>query len=133
MMAYDLRGGAGLRGGSGRPGALRDTGEVEPMASVANIVDAMLVLSVGLMVAIIAFWNVDTSKIQEVLQQDEITEVEDVKDMAEDMTSSGSSYTELGTVYQDPATGQLYMLTEDVDKGASNVLQSNDGSSSGSK
>ena len=116
-MSYNLRGAGGLRGGS-TGSALRTTGDIDPMSSVANIVDAMLVLAVGMMIAIIAFWNVDVSKLQEVVQQDEITEVEDVQEMADEMNTSGSSYNELGTVYQDASTGQLYMLTEDVDKGS---------------
>lgn len=116
-MAINLRGdGSGLRKGKG---SLRNSGDnVEPMANVANIVDAILVMSVGLMLAIVSLANVDISEYKEIVQQDEVTEV-DVNEMAEDMTNSGSSFNELGTVYQDPATGTLYMLTQDVDKGAS--------------
>lgn len=115
-MAYDLRGG-GLRGGSHR---LRDKDDnVDPMANVANIVDAMLVLSVGLMIAIVTYWNVDVSHVQEVAKQNEMTQVSDVEKIVDDSKSSGSGYTELGKVYQDPKTGKMYMLTQDVDKGAS--------------
>ena len=116
-MAINLRGdGSGLRKGKG---SLRNSGDnVEPMANVANIVDAILVMSVGLMLAIVSLANVDISEYKEIVQQDEVTEV-DVNEMAEDMTNSGSSFTELGTVYQDSSTGTLYMLTQDVDKGAS--------------
>lgn len=125
-MAINLRGdGSGLRKGKG---SLRNSGDnVEPMANVANIVDAILVMSVGLMLAIVSLANVDISEYKEIVQQDEVTEV-DVNEMAQDMTNSGSSFTELGTVYQDPSTGTLYMLTQDVDKGAS---ASGDSSSSG--
>ena len=131
-MTINLRGGGtGLRGG--KKGSLRDSGNnVEPMANVANIVDAILVMSVGLMLAIVSLANVDITNFQEVVQQDEVTEV-DVNDMAEDMTQSGSSFNELGTVYQDPSTGTLYMLTQDVDKGASNKGSSSKGSSSTGK
>ena len=116
-MAINLRGDcSGLRKGKG---SLRNSGDnVEPMANVANIVDAILVMSVGLMLAIVSLANVDISEYKEIVQQDEVTEV-DVNEMAQDMTNSGSSFTELGTVYQDPSTGTLYMLTQDVDKGAS--------------
>ena len=118
-MAYDLRGSSGLRSVRGRSG-LRESGEVDPMSSVANIVDAMLVLCVGLMVAIIAFWNLDMSQIQEVAAQNEMTEVNDIEKMVE-QAQNGGGYDELGVVYQDPATGKMYMLTQDVDKGASAV------------
>ena len=119
-MTYDLRGG-GLRGGAGRGLSAGSGSGVDPMANVANIVDAMLVLSLGLMVAIVMYWNVDLKDVQEMVRQDEVTEVADVDKMAEDMSSAGSSYNELGTVYQDPKTGKMYMLTQDVDKGASNA------------
>lgn len=115
-LSHDLRGG-GLRGGSHR---LRDRdGDVDPMANVANIVDAMLVLSVGLMVAIVSYWNVDISHVQEVAKQNEMTEVNDIEKIVDNSKSSGSGYTELGKVYQDPKTGKMYMLTQDADKGAS--------------
>ena len=115
-MGYDLRAGSGLRGGASK---LREHEDVNPMASTANIVDAMLVLAVGLMIAVIAFWNVDTSQLQELIAQDEVTEMDDIEELADEMTSAGSNYSEIGTVYQDPETGQLYMLTEDADKTAS--------------
>lgn len=116
-MAYNLRGnGSGLRGGGS---LLRRGDNVDPMANVANIADAILVMSVGLMLALIAYWSLDMSQIQEMVQQDELAEV-DVNEMADEMQKQGGGYQELGTVYQDPTTGKLYMLTEDVDKGASN-------------
>lgn len=117
-MAIDLRGSSGLR--STKAG-LRQSGEdVNPMANVANIVDAMLVMSLGLMIALISFWQLDTSELQQMVQGNEMTNV-DVNQMAEEMQNNSSSYQELGTVYQDPTTGELYMLTKDVDKGASNT------------
>lgn len=115
-MSYQLREG-GLRGKSH---SLRGKGDdVDPMSNVANIVDAMLVLSVGLMVAIVSYWNVDMSHVQEVAAQNEMTQVDDVEKVVDQSQSSGSGYTELGKVYQDPKTGKMYMLTQDVDKGAS--------------
>lgn len=118
-MAYELRS-TGLRSRAGARGKLRG-GDVDPMTNMANIVDAILVLSVGLMMALISFWQLDMSSIQEIVQATEMTEVEDVEKMVENAQSGGSSYTELGTVYQDPNTGKMYMLTQDVDKGASAV------------
>lgn len=119
-MSYSLRKGGGLRGGSS---LLTRGDDVDPMSSVANIADAILVMAVGLMVALITYWTLDMSQIQEMVQQDEMAEV-DVNEMADDMQKQGGGYEELGTVYQDPSTGKLYMLTEEVDKGASNVDES---------
>ena len=115
-MAYGLRGG-GLRHGGVRS-ALRDD-DADPMSNMANIVDAILVLSVGLMMALISFWQLDLNDIQEVIQSTEMTEVDDIEKMVQDAQNGGSDYTELGVVYQDPNTGKMYMLTQDVDKGAS--------------
>ena len=118
-MAYDLRGsGGGLRGRGGASGLRRGDDGVNPMANVANIVDAMLVFSLGLMVAIVMSWNVDLSNVQEVVQSDEVTEVNNIEDLSK-AQGNGTSYSELGTVYQDPETGKMYMLTKDVDKSAS--------------
>lgn len=114
-MSYQLRGG-GLKSSHN----LRDkSAGVDPMANVANIVDAMLVLSVGLMIAIVTYWNVDVSHVQEVAEQNEMTQVDDIENIVDQSKGAGSGYTELGTVYQDPATGKMYMLTQDADKGAS--------------
>lgn len=118
-MAYNLRGGGALRHSEDRAG-IRSVGKgVDPMSNVANLVDAMLVLCLGLMVAIVMFWNVDLRDVQEMVKQDEMTQVDDVKNIEENIKSSGSNYNELGKVYEDPATGKLYMLTKDADKGAS--------------
>ena len=114
-MPYDLRGG-GLRGGKSR---LSETCNVEPMMSVGNIADAMLVLSVGFMVALVTYWNVSLPDAQQVIQQNQITQVNDVKKITDEVTSSSGAYNALGTVYQDPATGKLYMLTKDADKSSS--------------
>lgn len=112
-MIYDISSGNGFSDGASE---LQDEENVDPMSMVANVVDAMLVLSVGLMVAIVAYWNVDLPNVEEVVKADEVTAVDDIAEMSEQMQSENSSYTELGRVYQDPTTGQLYMLTEDVEK-----------------
>ena len=106
-MAIDLRS-SGLRSS----GLRHD--DFEPMATVGNIADAMLVFAVALMMALLTFWQLDLPQVTEVLEESEITEVSDLEDMVQDMTGGGSEYAELGKVYMDPATGTLYMLTEDL-------------------
>ncbi len=95
-----------------------DGGDVNPMDGVANLADVMLVFACGLMLALIAYWNVDVSgvsgSIDPVEQGQEITE--DVGGLGEKRDESGESETrfeEVGRVYRDPATGKLYMVTED--------------------
>jgi hypothetical protein len=94
--------------------AFEDKDDVDPMSSVANIVDCMLVLACGLMLAIITYWNLDVSPaMQEVVQDENLTEVPaDIED-AQAAMGQGNGYTELGVVYQDPTTGKMYMVKKE--------------------
>jgi hypothetical protein len=81
---------------------------------VANLVDVMLVLACGLMLALVINWNVDISpgKPADSQKADELrTELEFTGDTGEDLDAD-ADYEELGVVYRDPATGKLYLVTE---------------------
>ena len=61
--------------GSFRPA--KQVEEVDPMSSLGNIGDIMLVFACGLMVALVVAWNVDLGKFTQVpmdqeIQQDDI-------------------------------------------------------------
>lgn len=88
--------------------------DVSPLEGSVNIVDAMLVFACGLMLSLVMHWNVDLGgeggkvdleRGQEVSQEQFIQE--------ELIKTEGQSkeYEVMGTVYKDPATGQLFMLT----------------------
>ena len=102
-------------------GALR-TPEVEddidPMSSVANIADAMLVFACGLMVALVVAWEVDLSAVKEVELQDS-EQIEDVQTLQDILSAEGSAYIQRGTVYQDPNTGTMYLLEDTAAQGGS--------------
>ena len=87
-----------------------------PMEGTLNIVDAMLVFACGLMLSLIIYWNVDltqTSERIELRQGQEITETPEVRDgLVEAEEGQGRLYERMGTVYKDPSTGQLFMLTD---------------------
>lgn len=88
--------------------------EVNPMESVANLVDAMLVLACGLMLALIINWNVDVGSAGTTVQlekEQEVTSLEGVRGSGE-ISDLENGYEELGMVYRDPETGKLYMVTE---------------------
>ena len=106
-----------------RKGKFLNQGEEDPMAGTSNLVDAMLVIAVGLLVFLVISWNMQNivfnenmdeqqrqkvrNAIQEVSQLDQGQELNETPDTS---NSSGQGYTEMGKVYKDPATGKLIMV-----------------------
>ena len=85
--------------------------DVDPMSSLSNIGDVMLVFACGLMVALVVAWNVDLAKFTQVetdqeLSQDQVTQI------TEQLYGEGNAFVEKGKVYQDPATGKYYLVEE---------------------
>jgi len=95
------------RFGGGR-GSLGE--DVNPSAYIVNLADCMLVLACGVIVALVAYFDVDLTGVRE-LKDDDMKPV-DPETMPEDIGEGGTYYVEAGTVYMDPATGQLYMVEE---------------------
>ena len=90
-----------------------DEPDVDPLSSVANIADAMLVFACGLMVALVVAWNVDLEAVKQV-EIDQSQEVDDVTTLQDILSAEGSSYIQRGTVYQDPKTGTMYLIEEEA-------------------
>lgn len=87
--------------------------EINPTDSVMNIADVMLVFACGLMLSIVMFWNVDIrQEFLNIEQGDSVTEINEIRENITESESSGTGYEKMGTVFKDPNTGQLYMLTE---------------------
>lgn len=89
--------------------------EENPMDGVANLVDVMLVLACGLMMAIISFYNVDikgTSTKTEELRQEQLQEVDDYGVIDDEGNVSGG-FESRGKVYEDKKTGKLYVVTQE--------------------
>lgn len=95
--------------------------EEDPMAGTANLVDAMLVIAVGLLVFLIISWNMqavlvdqtqDNQQTQNQQQMTEVSQGQQLNDTPDTTESSGQGYTEMGKVYKDPSTGKLIMVTE---------------------
>ena len=85
---------------------------VDPMHSIGNLADAMLVLAVGIMLALIINWNVDISapKAEQPaapvpFDQSDLTEAPDDAQMLE-----GGDLQEMGTVYYDAESGTYYIV-----------------------
>ena len=85
----------------------RPSEDVSPMESVANLVDVMLVFACGLIIALIAAWNVDVTKTP--------YKVTDVKNNNFQEEVMPEDLQEMGKVYLDPETGKMYVL-EDEDQ-----------------
>ncbi len=103
----------GLR--SKRRRILMSSEEVGPMEGIANIMDVMLVLASGLMLALSVYWNIDLGPVGErvnLQQGREVTENLDLRDDLIETRDEGELYEKMGTVYKDPRTGKLFMLTD---------------------
>lgn len=86
--------------------------EVDPASSLANLSDCMLVLAVGLMIALVAHYNVDMKASSEVVAGQEVS-ASDIDTPGEDGESAEGHFTELGRVYRDEETGKWYMVQDD--------------------
>ena len=106
--------------------------EVNPMNYLSNLSDAMLVLAVGIMLALIVHWNVDISTSGGTMSdsgqsyaadgeggnsaidrdsavnfsQDELDNMQS----QDELNSSDTGMEKLGEVYYDAATGQYYIV-----------------------
>ena len=108
---------------------MRSAEEVDPMASMGNMGDIMLVFACGLMVALVVAWNVDLGKFTQV-EMDQSTEVDDVEQITEMLYGEGNAFIEKGTVYQDPVTGKYYLVEEGASNGTSATVSSDESSAS---
>lgn len=87
--------------------------DINPLEGAINIVDAMLVFACGLMLALAINWNVDLGLGQRVdLEQGQAVDNPQIRDDLIETQGEGQLYERMGTVYKDPATGELFMLTD---------------------
>lgn len=90
--------------------------DVSPLEGAINIVDAMLVFACGLMLALVIRWNVDLGQFGEsinVTQGQEVTDDADIRSDLIETEGEGQLYQKMGTVYKDPETGKMFMLTDE--------------------
>ena len=78
---------------------------VNPMNYISNLSDAMLVLAVGMMLALIVHWNVDIGSGTETGQTSEPTSQTQIE-----QPSESGELEKLGEVYYDAATGKYYII-----------------------
>ena len=92
------------------------------MAGTSNLVDAMLVIAVGLLIFVVISWNMQSVVFQDSNQNPQqainenspdVTEVSEgqvLNETPDTSDSSGQGYMEMGKVYKDPSTGKLIMV-----------------------
>ncbi len=106
-----------MKGGLRTRSRLRSTEDNNPLEGAINIVDAMLVFACGLLLALVINWNVDLTMQGERINLErgqELSEETDIRtDLIESEQGQGDLYQKMGTVYKDPATGKLFMLTNE--------------------
>jgi hypothetical protein len=89
--------------------------ELNPLDGVANLADIMLVFACGLMLSLVISWNLDlgglTSPV-EINKDEGLTEIGGLEASDRQQQIDSHSYEKMGTVYRDPQTGEMYLLSE---------------------
>ena len=98
--------------------------DTNPMDSLSNLADVMLVLAVGIMLALIINWNVDISKVSgdASTQSVDTTDAlefsdEELEEMSGDDIND-DDLTQLGRVYYDKKTGTYYIVGDESTESA---------------
>jgi len=96
----------------GRLRVQREHNDFNPLDGMANLADVMLVFATGLLVALIANWNVDVNSEGNggKPQAQNTYEIQDVNSNAQQTINQGSSMQEMGVVYKDEKTGKYYVV-----------------------
>ncbi|MCQ2609659.1 MAG: DUF2149 domain-containing protein [Lachnospiraceae bacterium] len=90
---------------------------VNPMDGVSNMSDAMLVLAVGIMLALVINWKIDIGKFNSNVKID-TKKMEEFDQDAAKLTNDvslddiESNYVKTGTVYQDIDTGRTFVVID---------------------
>lgn len=82
------------------------------MGSLGNLMDVMLVFACGLLLALIANWNVDLPGVESSSGSPALKELKgDLQEAQQGIAVESGRYNQLGTVYQDEETGKLYVVS----------------------
>ena len=94
---------------------------LNPMDGVSNMSDAMLVLAVGIMLALVINWKIDIKEAYKGQEQKETVEDSKLQEVdANDVQQNNSvsiddiesKYVKSGSVYTDTFTGKTYIVIE---------------------
>ena len=88
--------------------------DADPMASVGNLVDAILVFACGLLLALVVHYNVPlNTDLTQATPTGEMTQIDNADEITESKENGGRGYEEMGTAYRDPDTGKYYVKVEE--------------------
>ena len=89
---------------------------VNPMDGLGNLADAMLVLAVGIMLALIINWKVDITTVSSAVTEPKQEQIpisqEDLQDTPADSLDE-EALKRVGALYYDEETGTYYAITGD--------------------
>lgn len=89
---------------------------VNPMDGLGNLADAMLVLAVGIMLALIVNWNVDittfNTETPDQSEQQIALDEDDLSD-AQEQEIDGAEMQQVGQLYYDEESGTYYVIMGD--------------------
>lgn len=86
-----------------------------PMDGVSNMSDAMLVLAVGIMLALVINWKIDIGQYKNdvdasKMEQVTLDEKNAVNDVSEEEVEA--NYEKVGSVYKDSVTGDTFIIVD---------------------
>ena len=82
----------------------------DPMSSMGNLMDVMLVFACALLIALVTHYNVQLSP--DTTADDSLQPIEGQMETAQDESTQLEDMTAVGTLYYDDETGEYYVLTE---------------------
>ncbi len=82
----------------------------DPRTGLVNLADVMLVFACGLIVALVAHYNVDLTAQDTPEDMEHVNQ--QVQEVQKDQTDTSATYAEFGSVYQDTETGELYIVKD---------------------
>lgn len=100
-----------------RGGRFDDGEDINPMNSLGNLSDAMLVMAVGLMVALIAAWQLNMDDIRVNIEMAEQSQDIEITTDEDAPTLEDFGLSEYGKVYVDE-DGNYYMVEEEGESGS---------------
>ena len=86
--------------------------ELNPMNSVSNLSDIMLILAVGIMLALVMHWNVPIVSSPGAVETEETNAVEFSADDLESIVELPENMQKTGEVYYDPESGSYYIIND---------------------